>query len=93
MIDKFARCSQADRVSIRAILLQEWDPIGIIAVGGPDHEYDMYIEYIEGICALLTSPTRSQEEIAARLLDIQSRRMLCASRQLRSSAATGRRDP
>jgi hypothetical protein len=60
------------RASIRVILLQEWDPIGVVALGGPEHEYD---RYIEGFCAMLMDPPRSQDEIAAHLLDIQSRRM------------------
>jgi hypothetical protein len=48
------------------------DPIGIVARGGPAYEYD---RYIDGIDALLMDPRRSQDAIAAHLLDIQSRRM------------------
>jgi len=49
MTDKNQHRLQANRASIRAILLEEWDPIGIRAKGGPDHEYD---RYIDGIYAL-----------------------------------------
>src|SRR5882724_3988379 len=65
------------------------DPIGIVARGGPAYEYD---RYIDGIDALLMDPRRSQDAIAAHLLDIQSRRMGYESPRPRSNAATGRRD-
>ena len=53
--------------------MQEWDPIGIRNIpGAPEDEYDAYID---GIWALLADPYRSQQKIAAYLLDIQTRRM------------------
>jgi hypothetical protein len=38
--------NSALRNSIRGILLNEWDPIGVRNYGGPDDEYDHYIDRI-----------------------------------------------
>ena len=66
--------SAKNRSRIRDILLREWDPIRVQDIpGAPDDEYD---RYIVDICALLADPHRSKEQIAAYLLDIQSRKML-----------------
>ena len=66
--------SEMNRSRIRDILRREWDPIHVRNIpGAPEDEYD---RYIEDICALLADPHRSKEQIAAYLLDVQSRKML-----------------
>jgi len=70
--------SRRNRAVIRDTLMQEWDPIGVRNIpGAPADEYDAYID---AIYSLLTDPHPSQEQIAAFLLETQSRRMaLCIS--------------
>src|SRR6516165_8602348 len=77
--------SAKNRSRIRDILRREWDPIRVRNIPGV-HE-DEYDRYIEGICALLADPHRSKEQIAAYLVDIQSRKMLLRCR--RGTAESG----
>jgi hypothetical protein len=63
----------ADRhhLAVRNILMSEWDPVG---VKGESRARDEYDSYIDGICRSLLDK-RSAEDIAAHLLDIETRRM------------------
>jgi hypothetical protein len=54
--------------NVEAILWDEWDPIGVGALGGPDDEYDSYAPRIAG--AILQGV--SADEIAAILLSIET---------------------
>jgi hypothetical protein len=49
--------------AIKKLLLREWDPIGIVEMGGPDDEYD---EYAFRIFAMLNEGS-SAEAIASYL--------------------------
>ena len=57
--------------AIRAILLKQWDPIGIVELGGPNDEYD---SYVWPIIAMIDGGANSSG-LAAHLLDIETSRM------------------
>jgi len=57
---------------IRAILLQEWDAIGIRDTQGPQDEYD---SYADEILAILSARETTTEVIAAHLLQIATDKM------------------
>lgn len=83
MIDGISE-PRMNRPLIHDILWREWDPIGLKNIpGAPEDDYD---RYIDGVCDLLADPHQSQQQIAAYLLDIQTRRM-----RLRASDAARER--
>ncbi|MDB5530898.1 MAG: hypothetical protein JWR51_4001 [Devosia sp.] len=53
--------------AIRAILLDQWDPIGITETGGPPGEYDSYVWPIVAMVQRAATP----ENIAAHLLQVE----------------------
>ena len=57
--------------TIHDVLLNEWDPIGIVSLGGPDDEYQ---SYEGGVLALLQQGV-SEDELAAHLIKIERDRM------------------
>jgi len=54
---------------VQALLLHEWDPIGIVAFEGPDDEYDYYVQEI------LDSSMTRPGEIAQYLAESRSIRI------------------
>jgi hypothetical protein len=63
---------QAKRTTIRRILREDWDPIGVKeSLEAPDDEYDFYID---GVISLLRS-NASAEDIAEHLLAIEKKEM------------------
>lgn len=59
--------------AIQRVLWQEWDPIGVQAMGGPDDEYDSYASHIY---LMFQTPTRpSAIEIAVYLNWVQTERI------------------
>jgi hypothetical protein len=60
-----------DRDRVAAVLWQDWDPIGVGWMGGPDDEYDLYAE---GVVALLRSGA-GEQAIADHLQAIEIERM------------------
>ena len=60
---------------IRKVLLEEWDPIGIVDMGGPEDEYDAYI----GPIFTALSKRSNQREVADLLRKIEMERMEYAS--------------
>ncbi|MGA9724221.1 MAG: hypothetical protein WBQ86_17300 [Candidatus Binatus sp.] len=63
--------SRENRATVRAVLLQEWDPIGVRELGLPEDEYDAYV----GKVYVMLMDEESKEAIAEYLLDIATRRM------------------
>ena len=57
--------------AIRAVLLESWDPIGILDAGGPQDEYDAYIPAI----LQLVERRVSVAELARHLGDIATNEM------------------
>ncbi len=64
------------RQEIRRILWEFWDPIGVRELGGPDDEYD---GYVDGVYSLLTNGA-SDESIAEHLLRMETERMGLSAR-------------
>jgi len=63
--------SREVRLQIRAILMTEWDPIGVSDV---PHAADEYDSYIGGVYELLEQG-ESEESISAYLREIETERM------------------
>jgi hypothetical protein len=68
--------------AIRAILLDQWDPIGITETGGPPGEYDNYVWPIVRMVQLAATP----ENIASHLLQIERSAIGLPGNQARSLA-------
>jgi len=60
-----------DLERVKQTLWEDWDPIGVRAMGGPDDEYDSYAPTI--LCMLLSGAI--EEELVAHLHAIETERM------------------
>ena len=63
--------SRENRATVREVLLQEWDPIGVRELGLPEDEYDAYV----GKVYVMLMDEESKEALAGYLLDIATRHM------------------
>ncbi len=79
-----ARSGEAQQLAdgVRAILMEEWDPIGC---GVPDDEYDAYMG---PIATMLTDESITREQIADHLLQIADDASGSASNVASGSGAT-----
>src|SRR4051812_9488070 len=71
--------SRENRARVRALLMREWDPIGVAGVAEAADEYDAYVN---AAYVMLMDHDADAEAIAAYLMDIATRHMGLSSADL-----------
>ena len=71
--------------AVRKILLERWDPIGIVGIGGPHDEYDSYIWVI----VRMASEGATPDALSAHLLGIERNAMGLPGNEPRGRTAAG----